>query len=62
MGQIYRRVSDATFINVQDSSGKSSFTSGVFSAHPTIYLLDHEKKLLARWLSVEQLAAYFDNR
>lgn len=50
------------FINVRDTTRKLEFyTLGVFN-YPTIYLLDREKKIIARWLSVEQLASYLLNR
>ena len=50
------------FANVCDSSRKIEFYKLGVLNYPTIYLLDHDEKLLARWLSVEQLIAYFDNR
>lgn len=50
------------FINVRDTTRKLEFyTLGVFN-YPTIYLLDRDKKIVARWLSVEQLASYLLNR
>lgn len=50
------------FTNVRDASGKIEFYKLGVLNYPTIYLLNQEKKIVARWLSVEQLAAYFDNR
>ncbi|WP_169704631.1 TlpA family protein disulfide reductase [Runella slithyformis] len=50
------------FINVRDTTRKIEFyTLGVFN-YPTVYLLDRDKKMVARWLSVEQLASYLLNR
>lgn len=50
------------FINVCDTSHKMEFYKlGVFN-YPTIYLLDSEKKIIARWLNVEQLSTYLLNR
>lgn len=50
------------FINVYDTSHKIEFYKlGVFN-YPTIYLLDREKRIVARWLKVEQLSTYLLNR
>ncbi|WP_428654111.1 redoxin domain-containing protein [Runella sp.] len=50
------------FVNVRDASRKIEFYKlGVFN-YPTIYLLDRDKKIVARWLTVEQLATYLLNR
>lgn len=50
------------FVNVRDTTRKIEFYKlGVFN-YPTIYLLDSEKKIVARWLNVEQLSTYLLNR
>jgi thiol-disulfide isomerase/thioredoxin len=50
------------FINVCDTTHKIEFYKlGVFN-YPTIYLLDREKRIVARWLKVEQLSTYLLNR
>lgn len=50
------------FVNVRDITRKVEFYKlGVFN-YPTIYLLDREKKIVARWLNVEQLSTYLLNR
>lgn len=50
------------FVNVCDTTHKIEFYKlGVFN-YPTIYLLDSEKKMVARWLKVEQLSTYLLNR
>lgn len=50
------------FINVCDTTRKIEFYKlGVFN-YPTLYLLDREKKIVARWLTVEQLPSYLLNR
>lgn len=51
-----------SFVNVCDITRKIEFYKlGVFN-YPTIYLLNSEKKIVARWLKVEQLSTYLLNR
>lgn len=51
-----------SFVNVCDTTRKIEFYKlGVFN-YPTIYLLNSEKKIVTRWLKVEQLSTYLLNR
>lgn len=50
-----------TFVNVRDASRKIEFDKlGVYH-YPTLYLLDRQKKIVARWLSLSQLESYLLN-
>lgn len=50
-----------TFVNVRDASRKIEFDKlGVYH-YPTLYLLDRQKKIVARWLSLSQLEIYLLN-
>lgn len=51
-----------SFINVCDASQKIEFYKLGVINYPTIYLLDRDKKIVGRWLNVEQLANYFVSR
>ncbi len=50
------------FVNVRDASRSIEFYKLGVLDYPTIYLLDRDKKIVKRWLNVEQLAAYFVSR
>ena len=49
------------FTNVRDVSGKTLWYKYGVNEYPTIYLLDNNKKLIARYLKPEELAATFEN-
>ncbi len=48
-----------SFANVRDAERKTDFYKlGVWN-YPAMYLLDRDKKIVARWLTVEELERYF---
>ncbi|MFN8348006.1 MAG: TlpA disulfide reductase family protein [Spirosomataceae bacterium] len=50
------------FVNVRDTTRKIEFYKWGVLTYPTIYLLDREKKIVARWLNIDQLSVYLLNR
>ena len=48
------------FTNVRDVSGKTLWYKYGVNEYPTIYVLDSNKKLIARYLKPEELAATFE--
>lgn len=50
------------FINVRDANRSIEFYKLGVIEYPTIYLLDRDKKIVGRWLKVEELPSYLVSR
>ena len=50
------------FVNVRDAARSIEFYKLGVIEYPTIYLLDRDKKIVGRWLKVEELPSYLVSR
>ncbi|MFN4147435.1 MAG: thioredoxin-like domain-containing protein [Runella sp.] len=51
----------SSFVNVRDTEGRTEFYKLGVINYPTIYLLDRDKKIKARWLKIEELETYLND-